>query len=68
MLIVKFVKIFYQDIIMSLNVVHSNKIDVLFEDSDDEFSEVLLFVACEEYYDLYLPNLAEIQHFQGMNM
>ena len=39
---------------MSLNIVCSNKDNVLLDDFDDDFGEVLLFFACEEYHKLYL--------------
>ncbi|XP_062085765.1 uncharacterized protein LOC133791874 [Humulus lupulus] len=38
---------------MSLNVAWFNK-DNLLDDSDDEFGEILLYFACEEYNQLYL--------------
>ncbi|XP_062080617.1 uncharacterized protein LOC133785388 [Humulus lupulus] len=38
---------------MSLNVARFNK-DNLLDDSDDEFGEILLYFACEEYNQLYL--------------
>ncbi|XP_062075405.1 protein ALP1-like [Humulus lupulus] len=52
---------------MSLNVARFNK-DNLLDDADDEFGEILLYFAYEEYNQLYLSNLVEIQLFQDMNM
>ncbi|XP_062099925.1 uncharacterized protein LOC133805787 [Humulus lupulus] len=38
---------------MSLNIARFNK-DNLLDDSDDEFGEILLYLACEEYNQFYL--------------
>ena len=39
---------------MSLSITNSKIIDLLDDDSDEEFAEVLLFCALDEYHELYL--------------
>ena len=73
MLIMLFVEYFLLGYIRFLNIIYSNKDNVLLDYSNNEFGEYYWFFACEKYHELYLSkqsyrNLALIGHGHVMEV